>query len=107
MSRCLREGAGRGTGRCAGGRQVVSAPERTDGPELPAPRLRFGKAAVLRLREDRGRAPPIPVEANLGALPGPPEKWLAMGTAVCPPPLQGEGPPGRRMLTFVAQTSAP
>lgn len=49
---------GRGAG-AAGGRQVVSAPERTDGPGLPAPGLRFGKAAVLRLREDPRTRPPI------------------------------------------------
>ena len=63
---------------------MVSAPlrgggtERTYGPRLPAPGLRFGKAAVLRLREDRGRARPS-VEANLGALRGHSGAWLAMG----------------------------
>lgn len=85
---------------------MVSAPERADGPRLPAPGLRFGKAAVLRLREDRGRARPS-VEANLGALRGHSRAWLAMGAdSVCPPPLQGEDPLADSMLTFVAQTSA-
>ena len=50
---------------------MVSAPlgggaEHTDGSRLAARGLRFSKAAVERLREDRGRARPS-VEANLGA----------------------------------------
>ena len=101
---------------------MVSAPlgggaEHTDGSRIAARGLRFSKAAVERLREDRGRARPS-VEANLGALgvlgracgpdPGPLRGVAGDGRspAVCPPPLQGEDPLADSVLTFVAQTSA-